>query len=49
MNANEAASLINALRPKVAIPMHYGTEVGGTRKDAETFKSLVQGSEVILL
>jgi L-ascorbate metabolism protein UlaG (beta-lactamase superfamily) len=48
MTAAEAAQLVNFLKPKVAIPMHYGA-ILGTQQDAELFKSLVQGSEVILL
>ncbi len=48
MSAQEAAQLVNLLKPKVAIPIHYGAIIG-TQQDAETFKSLVQGSEVIIL
>lgn len=49
MNSSEAASLVNFLKPKYAIPMHYGTQVAGTTEDAENFRKLVNGSEVILL
>lgn len=49
MNAKEAAQLINFLKPKVAIPMHYGAGVVGTLHDAEEFKSLVKETQVILL
>lgn len=41
MNAAEAASAANRLKPTLAIPMHYGdADVVGTRKDAEEFKRL---------
>ena len=40
MNAREAAAFVNALRPAVAIPEHYGT-VAGSPKDGKTFASLV--------
>ena len=39
MNAEEAAQAANAMNPKVAIPMHYGTIVGSV-KDVERFKKL---------
>ena len=37
MNFEEAANLINIIKPKVAVPIHYGVIVG-TREDAESFK-----------
>ncbi len=40
MDAKEAASYINETKPSLAIPIHYGSVVG-EKKDAETFKSLV--------
>lgn len=40
MNAKEAAGLVNAIRPKVAIPVHYGSIVGDA-KDGEIFASYV--------
>lgn len=49
MNAKEAAQLINFLKPKVAIPIHYGAGVVGTQEDAEMFKSLVKNVNVIIL
>lgn len=49
MDAKEAAQLINFLKPKVAIPMHYGAGVVGTLHDAEEFKSLVKGVNVVIL
>ena len=40
MNPKSAADLINTIRPKAAIPTHYGNIIGNP-KDAETFASLV--------
>lgn len=37
MNAEEAAAAANKIKPKIAIPMHYGTIVG-TKDDADEFK-----------
>ncbi len=48
MNSNEAAQLVNYLKPKTSIPMHYGSLLG-TQQDAEMFKSLVKDSNVVLL
>lgn len=39
MTAEEAAEALKKIKPKVAIPMHYGAIVG-SRNDAERFKSL---------
>ncbi len=36
MNAREAAGLVNTIKPKVAIPVHYG-EVVGSLRDGEEF------------
>lgn len=47
MTAEEAASAANAMKIKVAIPMHYGAIVG-SRADAEKFKSLANKEVVIL-
>ncbi|PUA32074.1 MAG: Zn-dependent hydrolase [Candidatus Terraquivivens tikiterensis] len=41
MTAEEAASAANAIMPRLAIPMHYGTIVG-SEKDAEHFKRLAK-------
>jgi L-ascorbate metabolism protein UlaG (beta-lactamase superfamily) len=41
MDAIEAARAANTLKPKVAIPMHWGDGMG-TRADAETFKELCE-------
>jgi len=47
MTAEEAAQAANTLKPKIAIPMHYGAIVG-SEKDAEKFKQLCQGEVRIL-
>jgi L-ascorbate metabolism protein UlaG (beta-lactamase superfamily) len=39
MDAQEAAEAVNAFKPKLAIPMHWG-DVVGSRADAEKFKQL---------
>ena len=41
MDAKQAAGLINTIRPKVAIPTHYGTVVG-KKDDAAAFAKLVE-------
>lgn len=41
MNAEEAAKAAKAIKPKIAIPIHYGCIVG-TRKDAERFAKLTE-------
>ncbi|MBQ9383713.1 MAG: MBL fold metallo-hydrolase [Ruminiclostridium sp.] len=43
MNAKQAAELINAIKPKAAIPTHYGSIVG-SRSDENTFRSYVDSS-----
>ncbi len=40
MTAEEAANLVNEIKPKIAVPIHYGLIVG-TKEDEEVFKSLV--------
>ncbi|MCM8812161.1 MAG: MBL fold metallo-hydrolase [Candidatus Omnitrophica bacterium] len=45
MTADEAAEAAKAIRPKVAVPMHYGTLVG-TEADARRFQELC--SEMIV-
>ena len=40
MNAKQAAELVNAIRPKIAIPTHYGSVVG-SESDAEKFAAEV--------
>ena len=43
MNAREAAGLVNVIRPKCAIPIHYGGIVG-RKEDAVKFRKLVDTS-----
>lgn len=40
MNYEEAADLVNSIKPKYAIPTHYGAIVG-EKEDAEQFEKLV--------
>ena len=40
MNAREAAGLVNKIKPKAAIPTHYGSLVGKPQ-DAETFRKMI--------
>lgn len=48
VDACEAAAFVNALKPAVAIPEHYGT-VAGSPDDGKTFAKLVDpGIEVVL-
>src|SRR4030043_491808 len=42
MTANEAAEAAKVLKPKIAIPMHYGAIVG-SEEDAKAFKELLKG------
>ena len=48
MDAEEAAQAAADIGPKVAVPMHYGAGVVGTRADAERFRSLCDCEVVIL-
>ncbi|HSW64888.1 MAG TPA: MBL fold metallo-hydrolase [Dissulfurispiraceae bacterium] len=43
MTADEAAQAALAIRPKLAIPMHFGSIVG-TRNDAEHFADILKGT-----
>lgn len=45
MTVREAAEAVKEIKPKVAIPMHYGAGVAGTVEDAEKFKSLIEDVE----
>ena len=47
MTAEEAAHAASVIKPKTAVPMHYGAIVG-SRKDAEKFRQLCK-CEVMLL
>ena len=48
MEAPEAAELVKAQQPKLAVPMHYGFVVG-TQADAELFKREASPVEVQFL
>lgn len=48
MTAQEAAQAIEKIKPKIAIPMHYGAIVG-SEKDAHDLKHLVKSCEVQIL
>ena len=48
MTADEAAEAALDIRPKIAIPMHYGTVVG-TNDDAEKFKELLKGKVEVVI
>ena len=41
MDAKEAAELVNEMKPKIAIPYHYG-DIVGTEQDALKFKKLAK-------
>jgi L-ascorbate metabolism protein UlaG (beta-lactamase superfamily) len=45
MTADEAAKAARAIKPKVAVPMHYGAIVGSD-SDAAKFAKLLQGSGI---
>jgi L-ascorbate metabolism protein UlaG (beta-lactamase superfamily) len=47
MTAEEAAAAVKTIRPKVAVPMHYGAGVVGTVSDAERFRDLCGGDVFI--
>ncbi len=47
MTAEQAAEVANKIKPKIAVPMHYGSVVG-TKDDGERFKDLVKGRVEIL-
>ena len=40
MNYEEASNLVNEMKPKIAVPIHYGLIIG-TKEDAEEFKKKV--------
>ena len=47
MNAEEAVEAAEFIKPKIAIPMHYGSIVGSV-EDAELFKELYSGRAYVL-
>lgn len=47
MTAEEAAQAAWTLKPRVAVPMHYGAGVVGTASDAERFGALYGGEVVV--
>ena len=48
MTAEQAAAAARAIRPKVAVPMHYGAIVGAA-SDAQRFAALLEGSGVAVV
>ncbi|MBD3361457.1 MBL fold metallo-hydrolase [Candidatus Woesearchaeota archaeon] len=46
MDAKQAAEAAKLIKPKVAIPMHYG-KIAGTIDDAEYFKELLEDTEIV--
>ncbi len=48
MTAEEAAEAALAIKPQIAIPMHYGSVVG-TDKDAENFKNALEGKVDVMI
>jgi L-ascorbate metabolism protein UlaG (beta-lactamase superfamily) len=42
MDFKEAVEAVKKIKPKVAIPMHYGAGIAGTIEDAERFKEMVE-------
>lgn len=47
MTPEEAANLVNIIKPKYVIPMHYG-EIVGTIENAKKFKELCKSNVIIL-
>ncbi len=43
MDYNEAAQLVNEIKPKIAVPIHYGSVVG-TKEDAVEFVKLLDST-----
>lgn len=50
MTVDEAAGLVKAMKPKLAVPMHYGFFPGvGVASDGERFKKAAAGVEVTVM
>jgi L-ascorbate metabolism protein UlaG (beta-lactamase superfamily) len=50
MTVDEAASLVKAMKPKIAVPMHYGFYPGvGVPADGERFRKAAAGIDVKIL
>ena len=50
MTVDEAAALVKAMKPKLAVPMHYGFYPGvGVPADGERFRKAAAGVEVKIL
>jgi len=47
MTPDEAAEAVRRIKPKLAIPMHYGSIVGDI-KDAEKFSNMAECKVIIL-
>ncbi len=47
MDAREAAEAAKIIKPKIAVPMHWGMIVG-SKKDAEAFAELLKGTGIIV-
>jgi L-ascorbate metabolism protein UlaG (beta-lactamase superfamily) len=43
MSYTEAAEAVQRLRPSLAIPMHYGQEIPGSKEDGRLFCQMVDG------
>ena len=46
MTAEEAVEAAKTIKPKIAIPMHYGSGVVGTIEDAKKFKEWLKGTGI---
>lgn len=47
MNARKAASAANVFKPKLAVPIHWGSN-GGTMQDAAVFKKFFKGNSILI-
>ena len=48
MTSDEAVAAARSIQPRVAVPMHYGAGVVGTKADADRFRDQWEGRVVIL-